>query len=243
LFSFRFCAVHPKDVRDSQLRQLFEVPLRQLVVKTIPNLEKRSEHTWDDKRTHWNIAVKKLVAKLQQHTKVDAGKHQEALDELKEKNGEIGGLETALGLAQERYAELEKVKDKEEVKALKKRAADSQALQEEFDELIKAVSNSKPQTSNVAFKHIILDHFDLAGSIDWSNDRQEFERAVKYGLISPDDGRVRWDREKLKAFKKALRAVQAFLTSEEGEKLRKLQEPGVPMEPDDLEFWEHHLSI
>jgi hypothetical protein len=27
LFSFRFCAVHPKDARDSQLRQLFEVPL------------------------------------------------------------------------------------------------------------------------------------------------------------------------------------------------------------------------
>jgi hypothetical protein len=26
LFSFRFCAVHPKDVRDCQLRQLFEVP-------------------------------------------------------------------------------------------------------------------------------------------------------------------------------------------------------------------------
>jgi hypothetical protein len=26
LFSFRFCAVHPKDLRDSQLRQLFEVP-------------------------------------------------------------------------------------------------------------------------------------------------------------------------------------------------------------------------
>jgi Putative DNA-binding domain len=27
LFSFRFCTVHPKDVRDCQLRQLFEVPL------------------------------------------------------------------------------------------------------------------------------------------------------------------------------------------------------------------------
>jgi hypothetical protein len=26
LFSFRFCAVHPKDIRDCQLRQLFEVP-------------------------------------------------------------------------------------------------------------------------------------------------------------------------------------------------------------------------
>src|ERR1035437_6214467 len=27
LFSFRFCAVHPKDVRDCQLWQFFEVPL------------------------------------------------------------------------------------------------------------------------------------------------------------------------------------------------------------------------
>jgi hypothetical protein len=28
LFSFRFCAVHPKDVSDCQLWQFFEVPLR-----------------------------------------------------------------------------------------------------------------------------------------------------------------------------------------------------------------------
>src|ERR1035437_5152406 len=34
LFSFRFCAVHPKDVRDCQLRQLFEVPLG----STLPSL-------------------------------------------------------------------------------------------------------------------------------------------------------------------------------------------------------------
>src|SRR5208282_4243715 len=29
LFSFRFCAVPPKDVRESQVRQLFEVPIRE----------------------------------------------------------------------------------------------------------------------------------------------------------------------------------------------------------------------
>ena len=29
LFSFRFCAVHPKDVRDCLPRQLFEVPWMQ----------------------------------------------------------------------------------------------------------------------------------------------------------------------------------------------------------------------
>jgi hypothetical protein len=219
------------------------VDLRQLVAKTIPNLEERSDHTWDDKRTNWNIALKKVISNLQQSTKVDAAKHQEALDELSEKNAEIDQLETSLGIAQEKYAELEKVKNKEELKALKKRGADSQALQEEFDELIEAVINSKPKTSNVVFKHIILDHFDMAGTIDWYNDKEEFEQAVKYGLISQEDDSVRWDRNKLKPLMKALRAVQEFLSSEDGEKFRKLQESDVPMEPDDQEFWEYHLSI
>src|SRR5450759_1281344 len=37
LFSFRFCAVHPKDLRDSQLRQLFEVPLSHSPISRAPN--------------------------------------------------------------------------------------------------------------------------------------------------------------------------------------------------------------
>jgi hypothetical protein len=36
LFSFRFCAVHPKDLRNSQLRQLFEVPLNLFWSKITP---------------------------------------------------------------------------------------------------------------------------------------------------------------------------------------------------------------
>jgi hypothetical protein len=218
------------------------VDLRQLVRKAIPNLERRTEHTWDDKRTHWNIALKKVLAKLQQATRVDATKYQEVRDELNEKNEEIKRIEPALETAVERYSELENLKDKEEVKALKKRTGGSKALQEEFDGLIEAVSNSKPEISNVVLKYIIMDHFDVGGSIDWSNDRPEFERAVKYGLISPDDDRVRWDRDKLRPFKKAIEAVE-FLFSEDGDKLRKLQDPDVPMDPDDLAFWEHHLDI
>jgi hypothetical protein len=128
------------------------------------------------------------------------------------------------------------------VKALKNTTGDSQALQEEFNELIKAVRESKPRTATAVLKHIIPDYFDLAGSIDWT-EKQEFEEAVKYGLISPDDGSVQWDREKLKPFKNALQAVHIFMTSEKGAKLRKLQEADVPMDADDLEFWEHHLRI
>ena len=218
------------------------VDLRDLVVKAIPKLERRTEHTWDDKRTRWNIDLKKVLPKLQQATRVDATKYQEVRDELNEKNEEIERLETALESADERYSELEKLKDKQEVKALRTRTRGSQALQEEFDELIQAVNESTPERiSDVVIKHIIMDHFGKAGSIDWSNDRPEFERAVKYGLIDSEDDRVQWNRNKLKPFKKAIEAVEMFLSSEEGDKLRKLQDDDVPMDPDDLAFWEHHL--
>ncbi len=100
-----------------------------------------------------------------------------------------------------------------------------------------------PQTSNVVLKHIIMDHFSLAGTIDWFNQKAEFEQAIQYGLLSTGDNSVRWERAKLKPLGEALQAVKTFLAGEEGEQLRALQEPDVPMEPDDLEFWEHHLSI
>jgi hypothetical protein len=45
-------------------------------------------------------------------------------------------LETALAKSQEDYAELEKLKDKEEVKASSRRTAGSEALKSEFDDLI-----------------------------------------------------------------------------------------------------------
>jgi hypothetical protein len=219
------------------------VDLRQTVRDTINNLEKRTDHTWDDKRTNWNVALKKALEKLQQASKVDASDHQKSLDELKEKDAEIEQLETALGTAQERYAELEKAKDKDEVKAIKKRHAGSQALQDEFDKLIEAVEKAKPQISNIVLKHIILDHFNLAGRIDWFNYRPEFEAAIQYGLITPDTEAVQWDRHKLKPFARALEALQRFVDSEDGDKLRALQDADVPMDADDLAFWEYHLSI
>ena len=129
------------------------------------------------------------------------------------------------------------------MKALNRKTSGSQAVQKEFDDLIEAVGNAKPKTSNVVLKHIIADHFDRAGSIDWYSDRQEFEAAVKYGLISPESDRVEWRRDKLRSFRTALQEVQSFLHSEDGAKWRKLQESDVPTDPDDLEFWEYHLSI
>lgn len=184
-----------------------------------------------------------MLAKLQPATKVDAGKHEKALADLKEREAEVDRLEDALARAQEQYAELEKLKDKEQVKALNKKKPGSQAVQKEFDELIEAVGDAKPRASKVVLKHIIADHFGRAGRIDWFSDRQEFEDAVKYGLITPENDHVEWGREKLRPLRKALEAVQAFLDSEDGAKWHKQQEAHVPTDPDDLEFWEYHLDL
>jgi hypothetical protein len=115
-------------------------------------------------------------------------------------------------------------------------------LQEEFDDLIEAVSDSKPKTSRIVLKHIISDHFDRAGAIDWFTDKEEFQAAVKYGLISNEGDRVEWGRSKLKPFRDAIVAVQGFLDGEDGARWRKQQEAGIPTDADDLEFWEYHLD-
>ena len=103
-------------------------------------------------RPHWlDGRLKKIVPKLLLATKIDAQKHEEVA-ELKEKGEEIERLETALAKAQEENAELEKLKNKEDVKALKQRTSGSKALQQEFDELIAAVDKAKPKANNTVLR-------------------------------------------------------------------------------------------
>ncbi|WP_316158601.1 MULTISPECIES: hypothetical protein [unclassified Bradyrhizobium] len=219
------------------------IDLREMIENNLPNLEARTEHDWDDKRMRWAVDLKKLLPKLQQATKIDADEHAEVLANLRERDAEVERLETALAAEQDRYAELEKLKDKQEVKALEKKRPGSKALQDEFDELMEAVSESKPKAARAVLRHLIADHFDRAGAIDWYSNREEFEDAVKYGLISNEGGdRVEWERAKLRPFRDALAAVQGFLDSDDGAKWREQQEPNVPTDADDLEFWEYHFD-
>src|ERR1039458_8781993 len=50
LFSFRFYAVHPKDVRDCQLRQLFEVPITFLTFSVMVSWDRRAADDVIEKR-------------------------------------------------------------------------------------------------------------------------------------------------------------------------------------------------
>lgn len=220
------------------------VDFKEIVIETVPNLEARSEHTWDEKRSHWNVALKKVIRNLQQFSKIDASLHKEVQEEVKECEAEIERLEAEIEKLKERYVALEELKDKTEVKKFNKENAGAEALQKEFNELVEAVRSARPDRSPLSvFKHMILDHYGKAQKIDWHYDGPDFEQAIKYSLIDKDDGSVLWSRPKLSALERALAAVDEFLESDEGDTLRALQDSEVPMESDDLAFWEYHLSI
>ena len=94
----------------------------------------------------------------------------------------------------------------------------------------------------MVFRYIVLDHFGTAGTPDWQGYKDEFDNAVKYQLID-QSGEVQWTRAKLAPLARALEAVEKFTRSEDGEQLRDTLGAGVPMDPDDLEFWEYHIGL
>ncbi|WFU31284.1 hypothetical protein QA635_32705 [Bradyrhizobium brasilense] len=134
---------------------------------------------------------------------------------MKEGEEEIEQLREALTRA-DRYGELAKLKDKKEVAALEKNEPGNQNLETQFEELIEAVKNTRPSGYKIVDKHIILDRYGRAGTIDWYGYKEEFEDARKYGLLAADSDHVDWSRIKVKVFVNAIKAVQEFLESEEG---------------------------
>ena len=90
-----------------------------------------------------------------------------------------------------------------------------------------------------------MDYFDKASPINWydSSTSEDFQAAIQYNVLSADPPHLTlWRTPKLRKLKKAIADVVDFLDADEGRKLVKNADDGVPMDPTDLEFWEHHLS-
>lgn len=221
------------------------VDLRTLVTAAGVKLEARTEHDWDGKRDEWRVALKQVLKDLPRATKIDVDAHREVLKSLENSREETESLERLLEGARAKCAALEAAKDPAEVRAINREFSGADALQAEFDQLIAAVEKARPvRASRAVFRHILMDHFDKAGSIDWADRsvREEFEPAVQYKLLTRDGDAVAWNGSKLTPLRIALKRLEEFLGSFEGQELVQAMADGVPMEPDDLEFWEHHLG-
>lgn len=216
------------------------------IVRACVDVENRDDHTWEKKRTVWKSALKKALKKLAGPSHVPAETHEEAKATIKEQVEEIDTLQELLEEEKEKTEALAAAKDPDEVKTILSEFEDGDGLNDQFDALIEAVSDARPnRVSNTVFKHILMDHFDKAPAINWyRSDKEEFEDAIQYGLLAADDGNyVEWSRSKLKPLAKALSDVASFLDIHPASELETIGENDAPMDADDLEFWEYHLEI
>lgn len=220
------------------------IGLRDLAAEAVP-LEPRGKHAWDDKRLEWNSDLKRLLKTLAPATSVDAETHRQVEERVAAQEEEINELEAQADRQRTLIAALEAAKDRKEVAAIKHAHGDDGDVEEAFEELIDAVKEALPDdTAHIVLRHLIMDHFGKAGTIDWMHNRDEFEAAVQRNLLDGDDGcGGRWGGKKLKPLAKALDAVNVFLLSEEGGAFAALQPDYVPLEADDIDFWRHFLKI
>src|ERR1700733_27284 len=221
------------------------IDLKARIQKAAIPLEPRTEHDWDAKRSEWRTQLKKVQKGLPKATKVSAEEYLAANEKLEEQTEEIMDLEGLLETANKRIAALEKLKDAKEVKAVAKQFSNIETIEAEFNELIEAVLMARPtHASTEVSLHIIMDHFGKAGQINWydHDTKAQFESGIQYNLLHGDDYSVAWNGPKLKKLRKTLNDVVKFLGSSDGHKLVEQMDEGIPMEPDDREFWEHHLS-
>lgn len=220
------------------------IELRNMIMPLV-KLEKRGEHAWDKKRTAWKADLARAMKNLATAQKIDVSTHKIALEKITELEEDTRDLQVQLDEQKELVEALEKTKDKAEVKAIKAAHAGEDGLQVQFDDLLDAVKIVRPdETPNVVFRYLLMAYYGKQGTIDWFNDAEVFTAAVQRNLLS-DDGsdEVRWNGKKLKGLKNALDALNTFLTEPDGRALTDSWDDDIPHEPDDIDFWRHHLQI
>ncbi|MES3110094.1 toll/interleukin-1 receptor domain-containing protein [Sphingomonas aurantiaca] len=214
------------------------IDLRMMVLETGVGLEPRLDHDWDDKRTEWRLGLRKLLEQIRPATKVSSEVHQQVIDELADSRSDVTELERRLSDLEDHVAKLKLAKDKDEVAAIS-RSRSGNGPQATFDALLEDVRAALPRTDSIIVKYILMSKYGIEGDADPTY-RAEFQEAHRRNLID-SAGDVKWGAPKLTALDRALDALNKFLDSFEGMDLKS--ESTEPMEPNDLDFWEHHLGI
>ncbi|MBX4997460.1 TIR domain-containing protein [Rhizobium lentis] len=209
------------------------------------DLEQRSEHDWDKKRTAWRADLGRLLKNIAKPTNVTAAEHEALKQELEELRQQFANLEEEYQEANETIDELKAAKDPVAVKAIMQRKSGFDA-EVRFDELIAEVSAARPKVSIYFYRsNILMDLYGKAAEIDWRDSQQkaDMEAAIQYKLADSDPPHdFLWRSTKLKRVVNAVKALEEFLASPEARDFVKGREAdGISMETDDLDFWEEHL--
>lgn len=216
------------------------IKLRETIKELPITLEKRTDQDWEEKRTLFAADVKRLLKKLTASSLVPAAQHAELEAKLKKAEEERAIFESQYEAAQNYIEELEAAKDKEEVKVIKKKHKGSDP-NAELDELIEAVKKLKPgfMTKSFFIDVVVMDNYNKSIDINaYDPDQKNMTQqgiSSKY-LLEDAPHRATWDA-KFKPLAKAIRAVEAFVSSEDAAGLNE----DYHNDPTDRDFWEYHL--
>lgn len=131
------------------------------------------------------------------------------------------------------------------MKAIKASHAGDEGLQGQFEDMLGEVEDERPDdTPGVIFRYLLMAYYDKQGTSDWFGHDTEFTAAVQRNLLS-DDGSytVSWSSKKLRGLRKAIDAIDTFLSGPDGKVLTDSWDDHIPYEPRDIDFWRHHLHI
>ena len=203
----------------------------------------KSQTKWDTKRRAFLKAIAPILKEVTGPTVVSAADFKMKTDQLAEAQTELDASEAEIRRLKERVAETEALKDKIQVAALRAKYTDS-GVSERFKALTDEVKKFRSVLkSGEVMKCVLSDYYDKPYGVNWQQDRDEFEEAARFGFMDFEDGEhVVWSKRQMKELRQKPHELDSFIAKHE-KALQASEGNGVPLEPGDQDFWEHHYKV
>lgn len=207
--------------------------------------ETKSQTKWDTKRRGFLKAIEPLMAKVKGPTHVTATDHQAVVDSLAEAREELDASEEEIRRLKKQLAATEALKDRASVEAVQAEfdeEDDAPSVSETFNALTDEIKEYRSTLKAVVMTFVLSDHYGQPYTIDWFNDKAEFEAAARYKYIDVEDyDRVNWSNRTMKALLAKLNELDTFVAEHDRELAKT--EADAPLDPAAQDFWEYHYEL
>jgi hypothetical protein len=128
------------------------------------------------------------LKKVARPTVVSAAAFKAKADQLAEAQAELDESEAEIRRLKKRLADTEALKDKTEVAALRGKYSDS-GDSERFNALTDEVKKFRAVLKSAeVMKFVLSDHYGKPYRVNWYQDREQFEAAARFGFVEFEDG-------------------------------------------------------
>ena len=208
-------------------------------------LAPKSDTKWDTKRRAFINKLSELLAQLPEPVLVDSAAHNAALEKLEQYQEELLRYEEQADQLKRQIALLEAAKDADAVKKIRAEASGTKNLTQ-FDELVNTVSSLKFKVGGPeVLKFLLADYYGLPYSMDMRNYGDDYEEAALKKIVDVPNRSVIWSSARPAELRRVLKELDALLSDDEvtAEIEAHYPEKEVPVETDNLEFWQAYYGL